>query len=390
MVFADYFSWDRAKKNTERLERTNPKNPVLNESDEQFLQQVTSHDAPSAPLPPSDLAPKTQPTEPDSGSIALPKSTAEEEAELDQLDGSRVSRDESGKRSWASYVPELPTMPAMPSVPSMPNMPKWSSKNATSGDSATDAATTSDYPEGVKVTENIKESDDQKEVGVLLDKLNLSAINNRVFSFSNQTQKIYQDFTVVLKDMINGGPTAYHDMEKLFKENEGHLGELFAGMPPFVHTLVKNLPNSIAPAMMSSSSGNEDVKTKVESASAQDSSESRDSKKQKRYVPGLKHISEEKGAVASMLSSIVNFLKLRFPLAITGTNVVMSMSVLILLFVMFYCHKRGKETRLEQGTASVDEKDDVESSSDVGENEHDEMKQSMNKDEKGGEVARGI
>jgi len=47
-----------------------------------------------------------------------------------------------------------------------------------------------------------------------------------------------------------------------------------------------------------------------------------------------------------MLRSILNFLKLRFPAVITGTNVLMSLAVFLLLFVFWYCHKRGKQTRL--------------------------------------------
>jgi len=55
-----------------------------------------------------------------------------------------------------------------------------------------------------------------------------------------------------------------------------------------------------------------------------------------------------------MLRSILNFLKLRFPLAITGTNVLMSLAVFLLLFVFWYCHKRGREVRLETEKLAAD------------------------------------
>jgi len=55
-----------------------------------------------------------------------------------------------------------------------------------------------------------------------------------------------------------------------------------------------------------------------------------------------------------MLRSIVNFLKLRFPAVLTGTNVLMSLAVFLLLFVFWYCHKRGKETRLAKDRLSAE------------------------------------
>ena len=44
----------------------------------------------------------------------------------------------------------------------------------------------------------------------------------------------------------------------------------------------------------------------------------------------------------------MNFLKFRFPALATGTNLIMSLAVFVLLFVFWYCHKRGRETRLEK------------------------------------------
>lgn len=182
-----------------------------------------------------------------------------------------------------------------------------------------------------------KETDDEKEVSVLLDKLNLSSINNRVFSFSKQSQKIYEDFTIVLKDMINGAPTAYDDMEKLLKENEGHLGEMFGNMPPFVQTLVKSLPaklgTTLGPEIFAAASDKPgaDMKTSMSAASQSGAStevpQEVDSKKKKSKIPSVKKLVSEQGAVSGMLKSIVSFLKLRFPWLLSGTNVVMSLAV---------------------------------------------------------------
>merc|ERR1711915_359968 len=68
--------------------------------------------------------------------------------------------------------------------------------------------------------------------------------------------------------------------------------------------------------------------------------------KTKRRVPGLKRLVGEQGAVASILRNVVNFLQTRFPFLASTTNVVMSLAVFILMFVFWYCHKRGREVRL--------------------------------------------
>ncbi|KAF2154135.1 hypothetical protein K461DRAFT_277231 [Myriangium duriaei CBS 260.36] len=230
------------------------------------------------------------------------------------------------------------------------------------------------YPPGVKVTENVKldqakRDEDVKEVSVILDRLNLSSINNRVFSFSKESQKIYEDFTVVLKDMINGGPTAYHDMEKLLKENDQHLKEMFYGMPPFVQTLVKSLPaklgGTLGPEMLAAASEKPgaDLKSRMAAASQPPSAPATKSSKKKKNIPSVKGLANEQGAIATMLRSIVTFLKARFPAFVTGTNVIMSIAVFLLLFVFWYCHKRGRETRLqrEADAASINEASDAES-----------------------------
>jgi len=228
-------------------------------------------------------------------------------------------------------------------------------------------------PAGVTITEDVKlndngnETQDEKEVSVLLDKLHLSSINNRVFSFSQKSQNIYSDFTVILKDMINGAPTAYEDMEKLLKENEGHLGETFASMPPFVQTLIKSLPSklgtTLGPEVFAAASDKPgaDMKARLDTASKTPQ------KNKKRKVPNVQSLAKDKGMVTTMLSNIVNFLKVRFPFLLTTTNVVMTLSTFILLLVFWYCHKRGKEVRLSREAEAQ-----LSAASDVSEMEEDE------------------
>lgn len=466
-AFFDYFSWARAKKNTEELEKTNPQNPVLNQQDEDFLERITSKEAPPAPLPPSVIKDNGEEVDTDSketekaaeaaGTIALPATPSEEATktleqdnsadqtmsetpneqtkaessqtveageepktqadkatepveaakEATQADDAKKGADakeqenkepteatketaSSGEKShqegrtWSSYVPSVPSMPSIPTWKS--SKPKNNEKSVEEGKSDDQSDSKEEKvdekidrkdPEGVKITENVEmghsgedstETQDAKEVSVLLDKLNLSSINNRVFSFSSKSQKLYGEFTIVLKDMINGAPTAYQDMEKLLKDNEGHLDEIFRGMPPFVQTLIKSLPaklgSTLGPEIMAAASDKPgaDMKARLNTASKSSSVET---KKRKRTVPDVKSLAKDRGVITSMLSNIVNFLKLRFPFLLTTTNVVMTLSTFILLLVFWYCHKRGKEVRLSKaaeaelaGASGVSEVDD--------------------------------
>lgn len=51
--------------------------------------------------------------------------------------------------------------------------------------------------------------------------------------------------------------------------------------------------------------------------------------------------------MVTILRSIVTFLKTRFPL-LAGTNALMSMGLSVLMLLLWYCHKRGKEVRLQR------------------------------------------
>lgn len=174
----DYFSFARAKKNKADLEKTNPKTPVLNDEDEQFLQKVTTEES-APPLPPTVISDGGQEEEVQSeeqakeaeaaGTVALPTTPSRDEAksgaaeapaqesgdkdesketgqedesskvpevkaeeEPKEVQGSGVTVEEKqevasqdspqqAKRTWASYVPAMPALPAV-------SVPTWSSK----------------------------------------------------------------------------------------------------------------------------------------------------------------------------------------------------------------------------------------------------------------------
>ncbi|KAI4719181.1 hypothetical protein E4T48_04544 [Aureobasidium sp. EXF-10727] len=513
--YFDVLSWTRARKNREALEKTNPQTPVLNDDDEEFLQRITSQEAPAPPLPTIEPTviddqgneKQTDVTQKEAAEMILPASPGEESKE---------------KRSWASYIPSVgvPSVPAIPAIPSLAslrgqkggvkveekeavkaedgnskaedtledkdaageesteapaqddkaeesaeatqeNKDELTSDSRTYAEAATgkkpedasqedttsksEAGPTEDADAKDKADSNDETSDnkdqttdtqdtkpieptqrtwasyipavptfgrntkaqetaeaaaasqtpeakeqDEREVSVLLDRLNLSAINNRVFSFSDRSQRLYSEFTLILKDIVNGAPTAWDDLETLLKENEKHLEQMFKNMPPFVQTLVKSLPAKFASSMgpeimaMAGDKPGNDLKKQMEAASNVASSSSSATaqslpdpnlkKKQKRKVPNIKDLASQKGTVTTMLTNIVNFLKVRFPAFVTGTNVVMSLAVFILLFVFWYCHKRGKEVRMlkasesaRQSSANVSELESSSSSEDEDE-----------------------
>lgn len=163
----DYFSFARAKKNKADLEKTNPKTPVLNDEDEQFLQRITTEESAAPPLPPTVISDAGEEKQVESeeqakeaetaGTVALPTSPAPEDTkpgeqepsstettkevetttsaqdEPKEVQGSGLTAEEKTedtpkdglpqqpKKTWASYVPSMPSLPAV-------SVPTWSTK----------------------------------------------------------------------------------------------------------------------------------------------------------------------------------------------------------------------------------------------------------------------
>lgn len=221
-------------------------------------------------------------------------------------------------------------------------------------------------------TKSAEEQEVEKEtqdLSKILEELNMSAVNNRVFSFSKESEELLHKFTLVLKDIVNGVPTAYNDLEKLFTDYDNQLKKMYGNLPPFLQNFVKTLPAkmtaALGPEVLAATAEKPGFDGKQRAAGG-------GSKSKKSRLPGvpkipsLKQLVSAQGAVATALRSIVNFLKFRFPALATGTNLIMSLAVMskspctygppektandptVLLFVFWYCHKRGREVRLEK------------------------------------------
>jgi hypothetical protein len=176
------------------------------------------------------------------------------------------------------------------------------------------------------VPDEAEKAKEEQDLTAVLDQLNLSAVNNRAFSFSEKSQKMMAEFTQILKDIVNGVPTAYDDLEKFLKNWDEYLRKMYGDLPPFLQNLVKSLPakisSTIAPGLLAAASEKPGADAKMMGIQTESGS-----KKKKRKIPSLKKLISAQGAVTGMLRSILNFLKLRFPAVITGTNVLMSLAV---------------------------------------------------------------
>lgn len=182
--------------------------------------------------------------------------------------------------------------------------------------------------EAAKTAEENEAEKEKQDLTEILDQLNLSAVNNRVFSFSKESEELLNKFKLVLKDIVNGAPTAYNDLEKLFTDYEGQLKNMYGSLPPFLQNLVKSLPAKITatlgPEIMAAQAEKPGFDAKQQAAASGLKSKS---KLKRAKVPSLKSLISAEGAVATMLRSILNFLKLRFPAVMTGTNVLLSLAV---------------------------------------------------------------
>jgi hypothetical protein len=234
------------------------------------------------------------------------------------------------QRTWAeyahSYVPS--NLPSLPTLPSSIHFKKSSKSDP-------DAQASPVLKEDGTIDDVATAEKQEREITILLDNMNMSTLNNRVFALSTETQKIYDRFAQVLKDTINGVPTAYDDMEKLMREAGPTIEKQYNAMPPFVQSLVKTLPaklsTALAPEVVSSIVAEKpgaDLKSADKSKAGASAKGGKSVKaKSKRRVPGLKSLVTQQGAVAGILRNVVTFLRVRFPLLASGTNVVMSLAV---------------------------------------------------------------
>lgn len=345
--------------------------PVISDEDELFLLHVASEGEPP-PLPPRPSAEQhralTSPT--DDAKLDDIQQETEKSAEASDESERPSSKD---TKSWQNNFKDFFSKPqadhalqrfrSMAESRQASNLHRQRSKDRQqTADTLSQAATAiknrSSSPSPTRTpTASDPEAEakaEQKEVTNILSSLNLSTLNNRAVGISNDTQKLLERFNQVLKDIVNGVPTAYDDLEKLLTERQGQLDKLYGTLPPWLQGLVKTIPVKVYAAMAPQLAA---AVAAGEGAESQGKDEGRKGKKKKSKfrIPTVKDLVGQKGMVAGMLRSIISFLSARFPLLLTGTNVIVSIAVFVLLFVFWYCHKRGKETRLAREAEDTEE-----------------------------------
>ncbi|KAI5837440.1 hypothetical protein DFP73DRAFT_568096 [Morchella snyderi] len=195
-------------------------------------------------------------------------------------------------------------------------------------------------PETFKVENPITEGGlvrEEDELTAALESLNLAAENGRVFSMSTETKILLDKFILILKDISNGVPTAYQDLINLFDNSSKTFEDTFSTLPAFLQKIIKTLPKKMQAKM---------VPELLRTAAAASPAAAAEAEALGGMFT-LKELITKPGLLMGMLKSVMNFLKLRFPAALGGTSLAMSMALFVVLFVLWYCYKRGREVRLE-------------------------------------------
>ena len=162
---------------------------------------------------------------------------------------------------------------------------------------------------------------------VMLERLNLAAVNNRVFSISDETQELLKKFNFIFKDLVNGVPTAYGDLESLLTNGDKQLQKTYSQLPSFLQKLIEQLPKrmtqGMAPEMMAVMA----ERAEKSGINMQNAGKAAGAAKKMGFkVPELKDLIGKPGAAATMLRSIMSYLRTRFP-AFMGMNVLWSLAL---------------------------------------------------------------
>ncbi|KAI0394743.1 hypothetical protein F5Y17DRAFT_426622 [Xylariaceae sp. FL0594] len=358
--------------------------PVLDHEDEEFLKRLTSGDlsVPGGggddddtppPLPPRVQTPIIE-IDSDTSSVASKeaavdekdksKEKEEEESESEKETGKGKGKGkakEANKSKRFSFVTNLPRSLSIRRKPGATT----STASGLEPDPNHLAVPSSSANPAVVEAEAASEKNDMARV---LDDLNLLAKNNRVFSLSAETAETVRRFTQVLKDLVNGVPTAYNDLVKILEDRDGILARNYEKLPKSLKKLIMQLPekltSSLAPELLAAAAeaqGLTPLELEVGAEAGSGSGLKQAAKKFLMSPSNLKDLVTKPGALVGMLKGIVNALKTRFP-AFVGTNVLWSLAVFLLLSMLWYCYKRGREVRLEReaseagASAAADEK----------------------------------
>lgn len=300
----EYFSYKRIKKHQAEkraLAGAQSPAPVLSEEDENFLGRIVSAEGTPPPLPdrPHFLNPEVlNAVQNDSQLVVHDAEDTKHESKDKGKGKEKAAGDEKEEKKSKRF-----------------SFLRRGSKKSSSGLEPDPAVS----PNEAEREEN--------DINRVLDELNLAAVNNRAFSISKESQELVRKFTVVLKDLVNGVPTAYDDLVNLIEDSQGTLAKSYDHLPSFLQKLITSLPNkltsTLAPELLA-------VATEAQgfaAAGASGGAAGFGAAAKKFITPtSLRDLVAKPGAVVSMLKAIMNALKLRWP-AFMGTNVLLSLGL---------------------------------------------------------------
>ncbi|RYP89419.1 hypothetical protein DL770_004389 [Monosporascus sp. CRB-9-2] len=347
---------------------------ILQEEDEKFLERLASSRAVTTgdgnetppPLPPRI---KTPVLEWDSDTLSFVSKEAPERAEQDK--GNEKGKNKGKGKGKGKGKPASPgdgTEPRHNRFSFVTNLGRSISLRK-----KPDPASSSPKPASSPSAAAAPESEalgEEAEVARVLDNLNLAATadGTRTFSLSRESAETVRRFTQVLRDLAAGVPTAYGDLVGLIEDRDGVIERSFARLPRPLKKLVAQLPDQLssklAPELLA-------VAAEAQGLSAEEGKAAaggglKGAAKSFLTPSNLQELITKPGAVATLLKGIVNALKVRWP-AFIGTNVLWSVAVFLLLSALWYCHKRGREVRLEREAAEAADADPVDGGSRVEE-----------------------
>ncbi|KAL9032258.1 MAG: hypothetical protein Q9214_008046, partial [Letrouitia sp. 1 TL-2023] len=265
----DYLSSLKNKKHHEEpelvLEQEEAKieEPVLNDEDEAFLHRIATEGTPP-PLPdrPPSLPPRLQ-------DLPVAGESQGNNAQIALMDGAQNIPLPSAPETPASEPTEAIESEEKPEGEEKAAKGKhkegkkpfrWSflRRDSRDGKRKAQAATATDLMgvvEGLKspdaqpnedhIVSDPEAKQEEEEMTAIMEQLNLAAVNNRVFSISQESRDLLHKFTLVLKDLTNGVPTAYDDLESLLTNSESQLQRGYAKLPSFLQDLIKKLPTKM-------------------------------------------------------------------------------------------------------------------------------------------------
>ncbi|KAG6289166.1 hypothetical protein E4U46_002762 [Claviceps purpurea] len=310
---------------------------VLRPGDEKFLEQlINNDDAPAPPLPPR-LYSRDLDWSSDSEDATAAAATTTITSNTASLPETPL-KDKHSKKQGRLAIFFTRKKPPTP--------------NSNSSSNTLEPTTPSTIP----LAEQEKE---RKDLSKVLDRLNLSVKNNKVIS--TDSSAALTSFTNVFKDLVNGVPTACDDLMSIIDDKDGALAKGFDKLPKSLQKLVTQLPDkitaSLGPELLAAAAASQGLK--AETGGGGGAGGGLKSAAKSMFVPAnLAQLVRKPGAVVGMLRAIVEVLKTRWP-AFIGMNVIWGVALSILLFVLWYCHKRGRQVRLE-GERTVDGSDRIE------------------------------